>query len=202
MYIMSNKLYEEKKEEVSIGKAEKILDTIFKDASIKHGLKEFQGINVTEEIKIFEKENDKFYVHCLKRGRDILVYSPSKNAPEEIIRQLWLKKLNSEYGYSLERIEVEKSIQFGREIHKKAADIIVYKKDRITPYIIFELKNPNERRAIEQLKGYLNAEGCEIGVWSNGIDKVILYRPYPKEFNDTLPDIPKASQTTGHSNIA
>ncbi|MCK4325754.1 N-6 DNA methylase, partial [bacterium] len=67
--------------------------------------------------------------------------------------------------------------------------------DRITPYIIFELKNPNERRAIEQLKGYLNAEGCEIGIWSNGIDKVILYRPYPKEFSDTLPDMPKASQT-------
>ena len=192
---MSKILYEETKEKVSIGKAEKIIDTIFKDASVKHGLKEFQSINVIEEIKIFEKENDKFYVHCLKRGRDILVHSPSKNAPEEIIRQLWLKKLNSEYGYSLERIEVEKSIQFGREIHKKAADIIVYKKDKITPYIIFELKNPNERKAIEQLKGYLNAEGCEIGVWSNGIDKVILYRPYPKEFSDTLPDIPKATQT-------
>ena len=91
---MSNKLYEEKKEEVSIGKAEKIIDTIFKDASVKHGLKEFQGINVTEEIKIFEKEIDKYYVHCLKRDRDILIHSASKNAPEEIIRQLWLKKLN------------------------------------------------------------------------------------------------------------
>ena len=175
--------------------SEEVLDLIFRDASVKHGLKEFQGTNIPKEIKIFEKEKDKFYIRCLKRLRDILVHSPNKNAPEEVIRQLWLKKLTRDYGYPLDRIEVEKSIQFGREIRKKAADIVVYKKDKITPYIIFELKNPNERRAIEQLKGYLNAEGCEIGIWSNGIDKVILYRPYPKEFSDTLPDMPKASQT-------
>jgi len=175
----------------------KVLDWIFKDTSIKHGLKEFQKTEIPKEIEIFEKEKDKFYVHCLKRDKDILVYNKNKNtgAPEEIIRQLWLKKLREEYKYPVERIEVEKSVEFGREIRKKAADIVVYKKDKITPYIIFEVKNPNESKAIEQLKSYLNAEGCEIGVWSNGIDKVILYRPYPKEFSDTLPDIPRADQT-------
>ncbi len=57
------------------------------------------------------------------------------------------------------------------------------------------MKKVNGPKAIEQLKSYLNAEGCEIGVWSNGIDKVILYRPYPKEFSNTLPDIPRADQT-------
>ncbi len=189
---MNKVTYKRLKEKIG---TEEVLDLIFRDALVKHGLKEFQGTNVAKEIKIFEKEKDKFYVRCLKRDKDILVYSSNKNAPEEIIRQLWLKKLTKDYGYPLDRIEVEKSVQFGREIHKKAADVVVYKKDRITPYIIFELKNPNERRAIEQLKGYLNAEGCEIGIWSNGIDKVILYRPYPKEFSDTLPDMPKASQT-------
>lgn len=175
---------------------EEVLDLIFKDASVKHGLKEFPKVAVADIAKkIFEKEKDKFYIRCIKRDKDILVYSPTKSAPEEIIRQLWLEKVNKEYGYPIERIEVEKSVQFGREIRKKAADIVVYKKDKITPYIIFELKNPDERRAIEQLKGYLNAEGCEIGVWSNGIDKVILYRPYPKEFSDTLSDIPNVNQT-------
>lgn len=191
---MPNQPYKKLKEKIG---TEEVLDWIFKDASIKHGLKEFQGAEISKEIKFFEKEKGKFYVHCLKRDKDILVYNKNKNtgAPEEIVRQLWLKKLRDEYKYPLERIEVEKSIEFGREIRKKAADIVVYKRDRITPYIIFEVKNPNESKAIEQLKSYLNAEGCEIGVWSNGIDKVILYRPYPKEFNDTLPDIPRADQT-------
>jgi len=184
---------EKPKEAITV---EKLLGWIFRDASIKDRLGEFSP-QCLKYLTPFQKEPDKFYIQCIKRNKDVFIYDRKKNIakPEEIIRQLWLRKLTEEYGYSLERIEVEKSVQFGREIRTKAADIVIYKKDRITPYIIFELKNPNEKRAIEQLKGYLNAEGCEIGIWSNGVDKVILYRPYPKEFSDTLPDIPKASQT-------
>jgi len=33
-----------------------------------------------------------------------------------------------------------------------------------------------------------------VAVWSNGSDSIILYRPYPKEFDDTLFDIPKRGQ--------
>lgn len=90
---------------------------------------------------------------------------------------------------------LKKSIHFGREIHAKAADIVVYKKDRITPYIIIEVKIPTEEKGIDQLKSYLNAEGAEIGLWSNGIKRVILYRPYPKEYIDTLPDLPPSEMT-------
>jgi type I restriction enzyme M protein len=31
-------------------------------------------------------------------------------------------------------------------------------------------------------------------VWSNGSDSIILYRPYPKDFDDTLYDIPRRGQ--------
>ncbi len=172
-----------------------VLDWIFKDASVKYGLKEFR--DVPKKVKIFEKEKGKYYIHCLKRDKDILVYNKDKNkgAPEEIVRQLWLKKLTEEDKYSLDRIEVEKSVHFGREIHAKKADIVLYKEDKITPYIIFELKEPNAKKAEEQLKSYLSAEGAEGGIWSNGKEKFILYRPYPKEYITTLSDIPKASQT-------
>lgn len=91
-------------------------------------------------------------------------------------------------------METEKSIHFGREIHAKAADIVVNKKDKITPYIIVEVKAPSEKKGQEQLKAYLSAEGSEIGVWSNGTDKVILYRPYPREY-ESLGEIPAADQT-------
>jgi hypothetical protein len=47
---------------------------------------------------------------------------------------------------------------------------------------------------IEQLKSYMNAEGAPVAVWSNGSDSIILYRPYPKEFENTLFDIPKRGQ--------
>jgi type I restriction enzyme M protein len=40
----------------------------------------------------------------------------------------------------------------------------------------------------------MNAKGSPVAVWSNGSDSVILYRPYPKEFDDTLFDIPRRGQ--------
>lgn len=148
-------------------------------------------------MTITEEEKNRYFIKDLKTGKTRLVFDQEKNIgkPEEIVRQLWLNKLNKFYGYPFDRIDIEKSIHFGREISAKAADIIVYKKDKITPYIIVEVKNPNEKKGIEQLKSYLSAEGSEIGVWSNGKEKVILYRPYPKEFQDSLSEIPKVDQT-------
>jgi type I restriction enzyme M protein len=175
---------------------DEILDMVFKDSSVKHGLQEFSK-EALKRINAFEKEDGRFYVRCLKRGKDIFIYDKNKKMgkPEEVIRQLWLVKLAQEYKYPLNRIEVEKSVQFGREVREKSADIVLYKDDKITPYIIFELKQPNAKKAEEQLKSYLSAEGAEGGVWSNGIQKFILYRPYPKEYITTLSDIPNVNQT-------
>ena len=175
---------------------DEILDMVFKDSTVKHGLQEFSK-EILKRINAFEKEDGKFYVRCLKRSKDIFIYDKNKKLgkPEEVIRQLWLIKLTQEYKYPLDRIEVEKSVQFGTEVREKSADIVLYKEDKITPYIIFELKQPNAKKAQEQLKSYLSAEGAEGGVWSNGVQRFILYRPYPKEYITTLSDIPNVNQT-------
>ena len=182
---------------VKPNKTSEIVGKIFKNQELAFGLKEFTDVNLEDVLYISEQEPHRFYVKDLKSGISRFVYDENKlvGKPEEIVRQLWLHKLNFHYGYSFDRIDTEKSIHFGREIHAKAADIIVYKKDKITPYIIVEVKNPNEKKAIDQLKSYLNSEGCEIGVWSNGIEKIILYRPYPREFEDSLSDLPGVGQT-------
>ncbi|OGP09900.1 MAG: hypothetical protein A2Z89_10715 [Deltaproteobacteria bacterium GWA2_43_19] len=169
---------------------------VFKDSSVKRGLQEFSK-DILKKISAFEKETGRFYVRCLKRDKDIFVYDKNKQIgkPEEVIRQLWLIKLTREYKYPLDRIEVEKSVQFGREVRTKAADIVLYKEDKLTPYIIFEVKEPNAKKAQEQLKSYLSAEGAEGGVWSNGIERIILYRPYPREYLTTFSEIPNVNQT-------
>ena len=178
-------------------KTKEVIDKIFKDPNIIYGLKEFEGVNFEKALRITEKEKNIFCVKDLSGGKDRIVWNDKKQIgkPEEIVRQLWLYKLNSEYNYPFERMAIEKSVHFGREIHKKAVDIVVFKKDRITPYIIIEVKSPTEKKGIDQLKSYLNAEGSEIGLWSNGINRIILYRQYPKEFNDTLPELPREEQT-------
>jgi len=190
---MTEAKYKSPREEIN---SDGIFGLVFGDSTKKYKLTEF-SINILGKIKGFEKEKDRIYVHCLKRDKDIFVYDKNKQIgkPEEIIRQLWLLKLTEEYKYPLERIEVEKSVQFGREVKTKAADIVIYKEDKITPYIIFEVKQPDVKKAEEQLKSYLSAEGAEGGVWSNGKEKFILYRPYPKEYLTTLSDIPKVNQT-------
>jgi type I restriction enzyme M protein len=112
-----------------------ILGAIFKDLQAKYGLREFSKLKIEEVLTIFEKERGKFYVHCLKRDKDILVHDRNKNTshPEEIIRQLWLIRLIRDYRYPLERIDVEVDVYFGKEIHKKSADIMVLGLTRLTP---------------------------------------------------------------------
>jgi type I restriction enzyme M protein len=142
-----------------------------------------------KELEWIEKRiEDKGKLECISRKKLI----PAK--PEEIVRQLYTKRLIDKYKYPLELIIFEKQIQFGREIDQKRADIVVLKDDKQTPSMIIEVKAPSVLNDLSQLKSYLNAEGSPIGVATNGNAETILFRPYPKDF-DTLSDIPKYGQT-------
>lgn len=180
-----------------MNKTQEIINKIFHSSNVQFGLIEFEKTGISEILNITEKEKGRFFLKCIKRDKDLLVWNEEKKIgePEEIIRQLWLHKLNKHYNYPLDRIEVEKSVSFGHEIHEKAADIVVYKEDKETPHIILEIKNPEEKDGLEQVKSYLNAEGAPIGVLSNGIVRIILYRRYPDQFENTLRDIPRVDQT-------
>ncbi|KKU25765.1 MAG: Type I Restriction Enzyme [Microgenomates group bacterium GW2011_GWA2_46_16] len=178
-------------------KTELIIGKIFRDQSLTYGLHEFEEIDLEGTLDITETDQGRFSIKDLRTGQSRFVFDETTGLgrPEEIVRQLWLHKLNKQYGYPLDRIDTEKSIHFGREVHKKAVDIVVYKEDKVTPFIVIEVKSPTQDKGIDQLKSYLNAEGCEIGVWSNGVAKVILYRNYPNNFDDTLSEIPSVKQT-------
>jgi type I restriction enzyme M protein len=143
-----------------------------------------------DEIKAVElfDRGGKPYVTCAVSEK------PRPAKPEEIVRQLYLRKLMDHYGYPQERIAVEKPVYFGSAVHEKAADIVVWEKDApTTPYIIVEVKRPKRKDGLEQLKAYCNAEGSPIGVWTNGSQTIALHREEPNLFRN-LPDIPKATQ--------
>lgn len=174
-----------------------ILDKIFKNADQSYGLDQFSGMYPQDTLEIFEKEKGKYYIKCFIRNKDLLVWNEEKQIgePEEVVRQLWIQKLIKEYGYPVERIAVEVSVEFGHEIHEKAADVVVFKGDKESAWIILEIKSPDSEDGLEQIKSYLNAKGSPIGVLSDGKAKVILYRPYPHKFENTLRDIPRIDQT-------
>jgi len=183
---------------------EQVIDLVFKDPSVKHGLTEFDdlGKKPHEVLNIYAVEvksgkakgETRYYLKCFKRQQDIQVYSEKKTNPEEIVRQLWLYKLHHVYQYPWDHIEVEHHVQFGTVTADKPADIVVFQKDGKTAKIVLEIKRPDRKDGLQQLKSYLNAEGSPVGVWSNGVDRIILYRPYPRQFEDTLTEIPRFDQ--------
>jgi type I restriction enzyme M protein len=141
-----------------------------------------------QALEIFAKQS-KPYLNCDATGKD----RPAK--PEEIVRQLYVKKLMDDYGYPAERIAIEKPVRFGSAVHEKAADIVVWDKDAPnTAYIIIECKKPKRSDGLEQLKSYCHTEGAPIGIWTNDGETIILHRRDPNYFQN-LPDIPRVTQT-------
>lgn len=187
-----------------------ILEKIFKAPGVKYELTEFDsfGKPIDQIIKIYPKTvtsgreagKTKYYLKSFipfsTGNEDVQVYvDGGKSAPEEIVRQLWVYKLMHQYGYKADEIDLEKGVVFGTEVGTKAADIVVYTdSSKATPKIIVECKKPKRKDGIEQLKSYMNAKGAPVAIWSNGSDSVILYRPYPNDYDDTLFDLPKRGQ--------
>ncbi len=162
------------------------INEIFKSSETKHSLSLFDK-KLVASINLYDK-NGKPYLKCFGSDRE----RPAK--PEEIVRQLFIKKLMNQYGYSKERIQVEKDVWFGSGIYDKRADIVVLHKDLEHPYIIVEVKKPDRKDGIEQLRSYCNAEGSPIGIWTNGSELVVLHREEPNVFTN-ISDIPTVDQS-------
>lgn len=163
------------------------LGKIFKDPDTQYGLSVFEGINI-DEILDFSEKDGKYFLKCLKRERDILV------KPEEIVRQLMIHRLVNFYKYPLDRIDVEVDVQFGRDIGSKRADIVVYREGGKGEYLIVEVKKPDVKDGLGQLKSYANATGAPMLVLTDGKIQNNLLRTEPNLFED-LPEIPKLNET-------
>lgn len=170
--------------------AKDILSKIFKNPEDDLAL--FKNLNVLE---FYEDEKSRVYVKTLEyNGKDKIVLTDKKAAPEEIVRQLFLYELLNEYKYPNDRIKLEVDVQFGREIGKKRADIVVYREDMQTPYLMVEVKKPDVKDGLGQLKSYANATGAPILILTDGKLQNNLLRTDPNLFED-LPDLPKFNET-------
>ncbi len=139
------------------------------------------------DLDVFEK-NGKPHVY------DIASKIERKANPEEVIRQLYVRKLHNLYSYSKERISVEKSVRMGRDTSKSADIVVSQENNPEAAYIIVEVKKPGEESGIEQLKTYCNAQGAPLAVWTNGGKTEILYREEPNKYQ-RIPNIPSSGET-------
>jgi type I restriction enzyme M protein len=187
-----------------------VIDRIFKGPGTQYELTEFDDLGkpLHEILDIYPRVSAggrdtgkiryflKSFIPFSSGNDEVQVFAEDgKSNPEEIVRQLWVYKLMHCYGYQADEMDLEASVQFGTEASVKAADIVVYtNRAKDTPKLIVECKKPKRKDGIEQLKRFMNAKGAPVAVWSNGSDRIILYRPYPKAFDDTLFDMPKRGQ--------
>jgi len=160
---------------------------IFSAPEVKHGISLFssQELSAVEDLLI--EKDGKYFIKCQIKDK----LRTAK--PEEIVRQLWIRRLFQEYSYPKERIDIERIVYFGSR-DSGLADIVVLHEDLTHPYIIFEVKRPRRTDGLEQLKSYCNAEGAPIGVWSNGNEMIRLHREEPNLFTE-IPRIPLISET-------
>lgn len=157
---------------------------ILRDSNYNISLFTDKEINKLEAEIVFREAKGKKipYIKCAIRNKEI------KLNPEEIVRQLYVKRLINLYKYPQQLIQFEIGINFGVEV--KRADIVVYDANRPdTPYIIVELKKPKLKEGKEQLKSYCNATGAPIGIWSNGGIEQFYHRQDPNYFSE-LSDLP------------
>jgi len=93
-----------------------------------------------------------------------------KSGPEESVRQWVLFELIRYYGYSIEQIKVEKSVQYGTR--RGFIDIIIYLNDK--PFIIIECKRQTgyskSKDHMKQAISYANADSiqAEFCVFTDG----------------------------------
>src|SRR3989344_298206 len=168
-------------------KTGEILGKIFRNPDMQFGLSVFEGISPEQVLSLSEKEG-KYYLECLKRKKSI------QAKPEEIVRQLMLYKLVHFYKYPLDRLDVEVDVQFGRDVGSKRADIVIFREDMKTPYLLVEVKKPDVKDGLGQLKSYANATGAPILLLTDGKLQNNLLRTDPNLFED-LPDIPRFEET-------
>lgn len=163
------------------------IEKIFSEADVKYGLSLFSDEEINHVEDLIHESDGRYMITCQIKD------TPKIAKPEEIVRQLWIYKLLTEFGYPKARIEVEKTVYFGSR-DSGSADIVVLHENSEDPYIIFEVKRPSRSTGLEQLKSYCNAEGAPIGVWSNGKEMIRLHKEEPNTFID-IPRIPKVSES-------
>ena len=79
------------------------LDAILK--SSKHRLNLFRSDEVQALERRLTENKGKYFAECLVRKKQIQL------KPEEVVRQLLLARLNSDYGYSFDRMKLEHPVR-------------------------------------------------------------------------------------------
>ncbi len=148
------------------------------------------AVAIPTGVALIEDAQGGLKIKCRIRQRML------KYKPEEVVRQLILNRLIDDLGYPTDRIAVEVPIQMGSAVHDKPADIVVFSDESKTQHLItIEVKKPNRKDGIEQLKSYMNPTGSTFGYWTNGADEKFLLRTGANDFSHPIWRLPREGES-------
>lgn len=139
------------------------LEAVFRSSERGHGLSFFS--NGEPQRLRFQKSGERIEIWCQVRKRW------KKASPEEVVRQCFVIWIQETLKYPLGRIRVEERLQRGSDADAERIDIVIHSDDACSDrFVLFELKKPDFKDGLEQLRSYLRWSGCFFGAWSNGSD--------------------------------
>jgi type I restriction enzyme M protein len=163
------------------------LEKVFRNCVDGHGLSFFKN-DEPQRVK-FRALESRIEIFCEVRKRW------RKATPEEVVRQCFILWIVENLKFPLSRLQVEHRMQRGSDADRERIDIVVFSDDACSdPFILFELKKPDFKDGIEQLRSYLRWSGSFFGAWSNGNDHSFQLReedPETKKSPYRYRDIPR-----------
>jgi hypothetical protein len=163
------------------------LEKVFRNCVDGHGLSFFKN-DEPQRVK-FRTQETRIEIFCEVRKRW------RKATPEEVVRQCFILWIVENLKFPISRLQVEHRMQRGSDADRERIDIVVFSDDACSdPFILFELKKPDFKDGIEQLRSYLRWSGSFFGAWSNGNDHSFQLReedPETKKSPYRYRDIPR-----------
>ena len=90
------------------------INELLSNSKSQFSLDVFSAKSISAVEAALTDKNGKHYLKCRVRGKEVIA------KPEEIIRQLWLHRLEYDFKYPVARLAVEYPITFGRDSSKRA----------------------------------------------------------------------------------
>jgi hypothetical protein len=147
-------------------------------------------LNFSDQLQI-KKEGFRTYIYDLVRKKYIILQ------PEELVRQLLVLLLHSNYDYPLQKFSVESGIKVNTL--QKRYDILIF--DRaLQSVMMIECKAAHvkiDKSVFEQAAFYNMTLKVPYILMSNGLNTVCCKINYDEKRLEYLPEIPKYHQIAG-----
>jgi hypothetical protein len=111
------------------------INELLADSEGQFSLDIFSAKSIASVNAALIEKNGKYYLKCCAPAKEVIA------KPEEIIRQLWLRRLEHDYKYPVARLAVEYPITFGRA--SPSVSVRQHVSSRKKEGCCFEMRTPN-----------------------------------------------------------